>query len=198
VLDSAQNYHLLANTSSSEVFLIRGHSFVGFDEFARSDFMNASRTCRSARALLTFATSLLLAVALQASDTQTSDVGKGFAFAYDSAKEITVEGTVQEVVTHPAPGSAVGIHLLISSEGKIVDAHLGPFVSAQNREALVLGQPVQIVGVSANVHGQDVILARQLIIGERQVTVRNQRGFLVRPVVRRAQMSKPAVNGGGQ
>lgn len=160
--------------------------------------MTATRTCRSARALVILATGILLAVALQASDAQSS-AGQGFAFAYDSAKEITVAGNVREVVTHPAPGSAVGIHLLISSDGKIIDAHLGPFLSAANREALALGQPVEVVGVNANIHGQDLILARQLTIGERQVTIRNQRGFLVRPVVRRAtQTSTPAVNGGVQ
>jgi hypothetical protein len=161
--------------------------------------MTTIRIRRTAGALLTLAAWFLLAGALQASDPQSSDVGKGFGFAYDPAKEVTVEGTVQEVVTHPVSGSAVGIHLLVSSEGKTIDAHLGPFLSPENREALVLGEAVQIVGVKADLHGQNVFLVRQLVIGERQVTIRNQRGFLVRPVSRRAtQTSKPSVNGGAQ
>jgi hypothetical protein len=154
---------------------------------------------KTARASLIVTTILLLVIALQGSDTQFSNSGKGFGLAYDSAKEITVEGSIQEVVTHPAPGSAVGIHLLVLSEGKTVDAHLGPFLSAENREGLVLGQPVRIIGVSENAGGQNLFLARLLIIGERQVTIRNERGFLVRPVTRRStQINKSAANGGAQ
>lgn len=161
--------------------------------------MIASWIRRFSRASLILAITLLFATALQASDTQISAVGKGFAFAYDPAQEITVEGTVQEVITHPTPGSAVGIHLLISSEGKTIDAHLGPFLSAENREALTLGAPVKVVGVNAPQHGQVLFLARQLTIGERNVTIRNQRGFLIREVPqRRAQISKPVVTGGAQ
>jgi hypothetical protein len=154
---------------------------------------------KTGRASLIVAITLLLAIASQASDTQSSDSGKGFGVAYDSTKEVTIEGTIQEIVTHPAPGSAAGIHLLVLSEGKIVDAHLGPFLSAENREALDSGLPVRIIGVTENVRGQNLLLARQLIIGERRVTIRNERGFLVRPVARRAaQLSKTAANGGAQ
>jgi len=161
--------------------------------------MTATWMCRTARASLILAITFLFATFLQASDTQSSAVGKGFAFTYDPAQEITVEGTVQAIITHPASGGAVGIHLLISSEGKIVDAHLGPYLSNENREALTLGAPVQVVGVKAQQRGQSLLLARQLVLGERKITIRNQRGFLVREVPqRRAQMSKPVVNGGAQ
>jgi hypothetical protein len=163
--------------------------------------IRAGITCRTttARASILLMAAILLAIGAQAaSDTESSDVGKGFG-TYDSAQEITVVGTVQEVVDHPAPGSAVGLHLLISTEGKTVDAHLGPFVSRENREALALGQSVEIVGANVNVHGQNVLLARQLVIAGHSVTIRNERGFLVREVHRRAtQISKPAANGGAQ
>jgi len=161
--------------------------------------MTGTRINKTARASVILATTLLLAIALRASDTQSSEIGKGFGFVYDSAKEMTVEGNVQEIITHPAAGSAVGIHLLISSEGKTIDAHLGPFLSTENREALTLGAPVQVVGVNAQQHGQNLFLARQLVIGERKITIRNQRGFLVREVPeRKTQISKPVVNGGAQ
>jgi len=161
--------------------------------------MTATQICKTARAALILAIALLFALALQASDTQSSDVGKGFAFVYDPSQETTVEGTVQEIITHPASGSAVGIHLLVSSDGKTIDAHLGPFLSTENREALVLGEAVKIVGVNASHQGQKLFLVRQLTVGERQVIIRNQRGFLVREVPqRRAQINKTAVNGGAQ
>jgi len=161
--------------------------------------MTGTRTNKTARASVILATTLLLAIALRASDTQSSEMGKGFGFVYDSAKEMTVEGKVQEIITHPAGGSAVGIHLLISSEGKTIDAHLGPFLAPENREALALGEAVKMVGVNASHQGQNLFLVRQLTIGERQVIIRNQRGFLVREVPeRKAPIGKPVVNGGAQ
>jgi hypothetical protein len=118
---------------------------------------------------------LVVAVAAQATAFKESGTpAKGFGFAYDPAKEITVVGTLTEIVTHPKPGSPMGMHLLISSSGKTV----GPFLSKENREALKAGQLVQITGVNETVHGKNILLARQLTFNGRQVNIRNERGFL--------------------
>ena len=55
---------------------------------------------------------------------------------------------------------------------------------------------MQVVGVRENVHGKNVLLARQLIYGGRQVTVRNERGFLVRPASHPEVHYGKAANGG--
>jgi len=116
-----------------------------------------------------------------AASEETSSVGRGLGFFYDPAKEVTLVGTVQEFVTQHVAGSPVGLHVLISTPGKTVDAHIGPLLSKQIQETLQVGELVQVVGVRENVHGKNVLLARQLIYGGRQVTVRNKRGFFVRP-----------------
>ena len=153
----------------------------------------------------------LLAVMLLASGaaakapSQSSSVGDS-ELAYGHQKEITVVGTIERLVTHSAPGGAPGFHLIITTAGKTVDAHLGPFLSKQNQEALVTGQPVQIVGTMTRMQGNDFLLARQLIFGGRLVTVRNERGALARgahPARRAAVRSttgggKPVANGGVQ
>ncbi|HUB01275.1 MAG TPA: hypothetical protein VL983_01270 [Terriglobales bacterium] len=108
------------------------------------------------------------------------EAGRGFGFAYDSAKEITVIGTVNRQVARSAGGGPVGTHLLISAGGSLIDAHIGPYISNDNRQALKPGQLVQVVGVNESVHGKDLLLARQIIFNGRLVTVRNERGFLVR------------------
>lgn len=131
----------------------------------------ASLTCLFAGLFSGFSTSRGIAA--------DSAVGRGVGFAYDSAKEITVVGTVNQVVARPAVGGPVGMHLLISIPGTQIDAHLGPYISSENRQALKPGQLVQIVGVNENVHGKNLLLARQLIFNGRSVTVRNERGFLV-------------------
>ena len=127
---------------------------------------------RTAHAFACLAACMLLVAAAQANAPRPANL------AYDRAHEITVVGTVAQIVTHPAHGSPMGMHILISSSGKEVDAHVGPFLSKANRDALKPGQLVQIVGVNKNIRGKNFLLARQLVFNGRQVTVRNERGFL--------------------
>ncbi len=141
---------------------------------------------------LTFVT----AIAVWAANPPQSAAPRGLGFTYDPAREITLVGTVKGFVSTPAK-SPVGLHLLLSSGGKVVDAHLGTFVSEENQQALHTGQLVQIIGVNENVHGRNFLLARQLIFDGRLVTVRNERGFLIRSLTsRKIHDGNPAVSGG--
>ncbi|MGA2100801.1 MAG: hypothetical protein ABSG34_06830, partial [Candidatus Sulfotelmatobacter sp.] len=47
---------------------------------------------------------------------------------YDSAHEVTINGTVQTVVAKHVAGSPAGMHLLVSGAQGTVDAHVGPFI----------------------------------------------------------------------
>jgi len=98
---------------------------------------------------------------------------------YDKAHEITLNGTVEAVITEPATGSPVGLHILVASPQGKVDAHLGPYMTKETREALQAGMPVQIVGAMETLHGKEYLLARQVIFGGRLVTVRSMNGFLM-------------------
>jgi hypothetical protein len=131
-----------------------------------------------------------------ASASKDPSAARGFAFVYDPAREVTLVGTVQAFVTQHIAGSPMGLHVLISTSGKTVDAHIGPVLSKQLQETLHVGELVQVVGVRENVHGKNVLLARQLIYGGRQVTVRNERGFLVRPASHPKVHYGKAANGG--
>jgi hypothetical protein len=111
--------------------------------------------------------------------------------SYDKAHEITLNGTVQEVVTRRVAGSPFGMHLLVAGPEGVVDAHVGPYLSQDTREALHAGLPVQIVGAMEETHGGRYLLARQLIFGGHTVTVRSENGFLVRAREPRRARSKP-------
>ncbi len=111
--------------------------------------------------------------------------------SYDKAHEITVNGTVQEVVTKRVAGSPVGMHLLVAGPEGVVDAHVGPYLSKDTQEALHAGLPVQIVGAMEEVRGKHYLLARQVILGGRMFTVRTENGFLARARVPRMAGSKP-------
>lgn len=152
-------------------------------------------THRTTHALTCMAACIFLAV-LSASAKESSSAGQGFGFVYDSTREVTLVGTVQEFVTKHSASSPMGLHVLISISGNTVDAHIGPMLSKQLQETLHVGELVQVVGVHQKVHGKDVLLARQLIYGGRQVTVRNQRGFLVGSGSRPEVHQGAAANGG--
>ena len=135
---------------------------------------------------LLFAT---MAVSLGAQEASVSRHGQGFGPVYDAAHEITFEGTIQEVVVKHTPGSPAGMHLMVAGPRGLVDAHLGPFMTKQTKEALQAGVPIRIVGASTEIHGKTIFMARQLTVDGNTVTVRSPRGFLVR-----AQSDRPHVS----
>jgi len=123
--------------------------------------------------------------------------GHGFGFGYDATHEVTINGTVQEVVTKHALGSPAGIHLLVAVPLGMVDAHVGPFLAKDAREALHTGLPIQIVGAVQVLHGRQYLLARQLPFDGRAVTVRNPRGFLLRSFSTRRATFRPGLTTSG-
>jgi len=151
--------------------------------------------------ILAWAAAVIMLLAAAAQATNVAEPGRGLGFAYDQSREITLTGTLQQLVTHPAKGSPMGLHLLVSTDGKVVDAHVGPYLSKANQEALRVGQPIQIVGVNENIHGKNVLLARELVFGGRQVAVRSEHGLLLSgtPAAHhRVSNVKRAENGGNQ
>jgi len=98
---------------------------------------------------------------------------------YDKAHEITLNGTVQEVVTKHVAGTPGGLNVIVKGAEGSTDVHLGPYMTKETQEALKSGTPVQVVGAIERFHGRETLLARQLIFGGRMVTVRNEHGGLV-------------------
>jgi hypothetical protein len=125
----------------------------------------------------------ILAIPTRAQVTSESQVGRGFGPVYDSAHETTLIGIIQELVAEHVPGSPGGMHLLVASQNGAVDAHVGPFLSQQTKEALQAGTQVLIVGVAVQQQDKGLFLARELNVGGHTVTIRNRRGCLVYPRV---------------
>jgi len=121
----------------------------------------------------------ILAVPLVAQPASETRVGHGFGVAYDAAHEITLTGTVQQVVTRHTPGSPVGMHLMVAGSQGLVDAHVGPFLSREMKEALHTGTPVQLVGAMESLRGKKYLMVRELNVGGSKVIVRSEHGFLV-------------------
>jgi hypothetical protein len=91
-----------------------------------------------------------------------------------SASEVTVLGTIQQVMLGPG-----GVNLLVSGPAGNFDAALGPFLPAEIKQALTVGTSVQLTGRVRTVNGKNYLLVRQLTVGGHEVTLRNANGFLM-------------------
>jgi hypothetical protein len=163
--------------------------------------MTRSRFTKLGGALTALLAGLLFAGLAMAADTATTTKATGFGPFYDAKHEITLTGTIQEVVDKHTAGAPAGMHLLVAASQGVVDAHLGPFMNKDTKEALHTGTPVQIVGAMVTLHGKEYLYARQLIFGGRTVTVRSEHGSLtvVQPRTQgvRTQKSSTSVANGG-
>jgi hypothetical protein len=102
------------------------------------------------------------------------------------AKDITMAGTIQQLITAHEAGTPVGLQLVVGS----FTASLGPNLSREVQQSLPEGAPVQISGQMQTINGQQYLLARKLTINGKQIVVRNDNGFLVHT----SQRSRASVN----
>ncbi len=123
---------------------------------------------------------LLLAAPVFAQPAEEAHAARGVG-QYDATHEVTINGTVQSVVTKRTVGSPAGMRLLVSTANGTIDAHVGSFLSKDAREALHMGLPLQIVGAMETIRGKQYLLARQLVYGGQTLTVRSSNGMLLRP-----------------
>jgi hypothetical protein len=125
---------------------------------------------------------LLLAIVaiLLTAQPAYSATQRPLALGYDKAHEVTINGTISEVIAKPAAGGPTGLHVMVTGAQGKVDAHLGPYMTKEVQEALHAGTPVQIVGAMEKLHGKEYLLARQVIFGGRLVQVRSENGLLIR------------------
>jgi hypothetical protein len=118
--------------------------------------------------------------------------------AYDISKEVTLRGIITQVVQRPAAGLPLGLHLMVTTAQGTVDVHLGPYLGrAATEKGLVVGAAIQMSGVTNHYPGGDVFLARILVVNDQTITVRNERGFPLRPVPAAARTERSLQSTGG-
>jgi hypothetical protein len=166
--------------------------------FSKEQFMRSKRATRMIGSVAALIAAVTLAIlALPSAAQPAASVGTH----YDKTHELTLNGTISNVISQTAAGVPAGLHLVVSGPQGTVDAHLGPYVSRDTREALHSGLPVQVVGSMAMFQGKQYLLARQVIFSGRQVTVRSAEGFLLlgQPnSAHHAAAKKSELNGGAR
>jgi hypothetical protein len=143
--------------------------------------MRCIRLPKPTRSILLFLGAFFLpAAALSLAAQSTNKILP--AFVYDKAHEITVEATIQELVSTPAPGTPAGVRLLVTAPAGMFDAHLGPFLTRETIDALHAGMAIEITGALQEFRDKQYLFARQITVAGRTITIRNPRGYLVRPL----------------
>lgn len=117
-----------------------------------------------------------------AAQTKTA-AAKSFGSAKSSAsttKDITVSGWAQSFQKAPVGKGLQGYQLTLASDKSIYETSLGEQIPASVNSALTEGAQVKITGFLRTVNNRQVLYAKSITVGGQTLTVRNDKGFLVR------------------
>jgi hypothetical protein len=95
------------------------------------------------------------------------------------AHDITMAGTVQEVIMTHTLAAPVGLQLVVEGPQGAFTASLGSTLGNQVRQTLLPGTPVELSGVMQTVDGKPYLVARKLTVAGEEFIIRNGHGFLV-------------------
>ncbi len=99
---------------------------------------------------------------------------------YDVQKEVTLKGTVEEVKEGPNAKGQIGIYLMVKSGGAITEVRLCPN-SFLKEFAVVFnkGDQVTVTGSKLRLNDNDVVLAREIELGNNKIVLRDKQGVPV-------------------
>jgi len=100
---------------------------------------------------------------------------------WKATDEITFGAAIREVVSKNPVGTPAGLNLLMNGSQGVLYVNLGPNLGDSVTRSLSPGQVIQVVGIVQTFNGQNYLVARQLLIGNQTIEIRNQRGFLTHP-----------------
>lgn len=133
--------------------------------------MRARKLARFAVPLMLLWLMLAVASAESASDP---------APKYDTTKEVTIKGVVQEVKEVPNPQGQIGIYLMVKSGEETIEVRLCPNSFLKEFEVVFHnGDELTITGSKVKVGEKEVILARVIESGNNKITLRDPKGVPV-------------------
>lgn len=82
---------------------------------------------------------------------------------YDTANEVTLQGTITKVETHMGRMGWDGTHLVVTFGSETLDVHVGPSnYLAQQKFSFAAGEQIQVTGSRIKFEGSDVLIAREI------------------------------------
>ncbi|HTW31887.1 MAG TPA: hypothetical protein VMD76_09420 [Candidatus Sulfotelmatobacter sp.] len=97
---------------------------------------------------------------------------------YDIANEVKIKGTVEDI--REVPGEFQGTHLVIKTDTGTVLVRLAPADFLKEMDASFnKGDQVVVTGAKAPDSTEEVILAREIVVGNNDMTLRDDKGVPV-------------------
>lgn len=118
--------------------------------------------------------SLILLVAAPAVRAEQKNVPK-----FDPANQTTIKGVIEQVNNYECPISGtMGSHLTVRSGPDTVEVHLAAskFLNEYGI-AFTKGDSVEVTGTKVVFDGKPALLARQITVGDRTYSFRNDKGI---------------------
>jgi hypothetical protein len=99
---------------------------------------------------------------------------------YDVSKEVTLTGTVANVLTKAEAGTIPGSHLMLTTPSGEVDASLGKWgLAGKDAPSVKAGEQIELTGVMKTTAGKDVFIVRTVHVNGRIYPIRNEHGVPV-------------------
>lgn len=106
-----------------------------------------------------------------------AQMSHGSGMAYDPKTEVTLEGTVADVMTMPGTQPMSGVHLSLETKDGTIHVHVGtPEYLEKQGVSFAKGDRVTVTGSRIKGEGFEAILARTVTKGEVVVTLREKDG----------------------
>jgi hypothetical protein len=95
------------------------------------------------------------------------------------SRDLSVTSIIQQVIPNHSSGIPAGLHLILSTPQGVLDVSVGPYLTQDIQHVLIPSAQVQALGQLKTIHDETYLLARQLVLNGRLITIRNDHGSLV-------------------
>ena len=98
--------------------------------------------------------------------------------AYKPGSEIETRGVITQIDDYYCPlGKATATHLMLRTELGDLTVHLGPTTFHRNQQLeLAKGQEVKVFGSKVRYQGKDMLIAREITVGNETYLFRDPKG----------------------
>ncbi|HJV89611.1 MAG TPA: hypothetical protein VJ623_04840 [Holophagaceae bacterium] len=123
------------------------------------------------------ALALALPLSAQGGPPASRPRAAGQARIYQADREVSLKGTVVEVVTVPM-GRSTGVHLKVKVAGREWPVHLGPsWFLAEGQWTFAKGDEVGFTGAKSGTGEGEFIIAREVTLKDKHLTLRDSAGL---------------------
>ncbi|MDE3155394.1 MAG: hypothetical protein KGN76_09845 [Acidobacteriota bacterium] len=110
--------------------------------------------------------------------------GMGPGMRYDKAHEVTVTGTIEDVVQRTGmgrmAGGSSGTHLMLKTETETLEVFVGPTTwLEQQKVTFTKGEAIEVTGAHTTFGQNAGLIAREIKMGGKTITLRNADGVPV-------------------